>query len=311
MLFSSSAPIPTAEPSVATEPKPSLEEERIAILTRVQDVATAEWNALLAEAAAEMEAQKQEILEQARKDGERYLEERMTRAREAAEVQAVAILQQAQKRKDQLLTEAATEAALLREQAGRDAESTLENARATASRLLTSAAEESLRQSRQRSHAAYLQHRTEQERLTEDLHGVMQTLTQLHTDVRAIESSVTEAHTRRIYTQLSELYFLMWDSRRSLSERSDAAANPDVQTTCRNLELFMSILSEILADHGIRTVCTETGAPFDGKYHRPHNTLAFDPGTATVSRSLRCGFAWDSTVLEKEWVDLSINKEVF
>ena len=76
-----------------------------------------------------------------------------------------------------------------------------------------------------------------------------------------------------------------------------------------NLTAFMDMISEYLDEYGVRTICSESGTPFDGKYHEAGDGGMFDPKRAVVGCSLRRGFCWGAQVLQNERVRLETGNE--
>ncbi len=76
-----------------------------------------------------------------------------------------------------------------------------------------------------------------------------------------------------------------------------------------NLTAFMDMISEYLDEYGVRTICSESGTPFDGKYHEAEGGGMFDPRRSVVGCSLRRGFCWGEQVLQKERIRLETGKE--
>lgn len=144
------------------------------------------------------------------------------------------------------------------------------------------------------------------ENVQSHLTEVRKTLMQTNQALRELEDLFTEHMTEKVSTQFLELYNLIADVKdRTLSE-CEKRADPELENTACNMEVFQQMIEEYLLDYGIVTTRSEPDDPFRAKYQATVNMPEkFDPRKAKVKRSLRNGFfrEGDEQVLQKEQVE--------
>lgn len=210
------------------------------------------------------------------------------------------ILKDAEKKRQEILDSAHREAAELKAEAQRK--------NAEAEKLQAEAArwEAEARQRAARVTADVLDSRyaREQEEAMHSLDTLRQAVVAVNTQMRAVETMLTEANTRKASRQLLDLYDVIADLRDTNAERmKDDPTGACGDTVC-NMEAFLFMITDALSEYGITNINTLPGAPFNGKFHEVYQCRAFDPRRAVVARSLRDGFAWGDQVIRKEKIIL-------
>lgn len=148
------------------------------------------------------------------------------------------------------------------------------------------------------------------ENVQSHLTEVRKTLMQTNQALRELEDQFTEHMTEKVSTQFLELYNLIADVKdRTLSE-CEKRADPELENTASNMEVFQQMIEGYLEDYGIVTTRSEPDDPFRAKYQATVNMPEkFDPRKAKVKRSFRSGFfrEEDEQVLQKEQVETYID----
>lgn len=162
------------------------------------------------------------------------------------------------------------------------------------------------------THAQRLQHSQEvQHTYSEGIYALQQTLQEINTQMklvgeqtRKLDTFVTEESIRKAHINLIELYNLIADTRDSQMERIHDTQNEDLKNSVFNLDVFLDMIAEYLADYGIVTISTEPNSTFNATYHAVPQTMKdYNPQSLIVRRSVRKGFAWGEQVLQKERVE--------
>ena len=135
--------------------------------------------------------------------------------------------------------------------------------------------------------------------------AVREALVKANESIKLLEDSFSESITRKAYTQLTELYNLIADTKCSTFSLALQTNSQDLENAAYNMDVFLDMLVEYLADYGIQTIVSFQGDAFSAKLHIVDNTdIQFDPRNARISRSLRNGFIWGDQVLQKERVEI-------
>lgn len=129
-------------------------------------------------------------------------------------------------------------------------------------------------------------------------------LMEVNDRMRTMEDSIQQKNTEKAYRQWIELYELIADVRDSTRQKAMETGSVDLENAAYNLEEFLYMISDALAEYGIDTIATAPDSPFNGKYHDVGMERNFDPRTAIVAESLRSGFVWGERVLKKERIRL-------
>lgn len=175
-------------------------------------------------------------------------------------------------------------------------------------------------QSRTMPEKGYAREQADFSALFADMRSALSSMTQKMT---AMEQQVTSENTRRASFQLLDLFNLIADYQDSLVAARNDPSVPAAETETGsaedaddergvmidNLTAFMDMISEYLDEYGVRTICSERGTPFDGKYHEAEGGGMFDPRRSVVGCSLRRGFRWGEQVLQKERIRLETGNE--
>ena len=141
--------------------------------------------------------------------------------------------------------------------------------------------------------------------------AVREALVKANESIKLLEDSVYESITRKAYTQLSELYNIIADTKDSTFSLALQTNSQDLENAAYNMDVFLDMLIEYLADYGVQTIFSFQGDDFSAKHHTLGETgVQFDPRNARVSRSLRNGFIWGEQVLQKERVEIEGDKHV-
>lgn len=125
-------------------------------------------------------------------------------------------------------------------------------------------------------------------------------LNKINFSLGKIIDSVQAQSIDNIYRQYSYLYFTICDIHSFYSQQNDVQA----KKFCNNLESFMEIIEENLAEYGILAIRTNEGSMFQGKFHKVAGADDFNPRSSVIKKSLRAGFIWDDVVKEKELVEI-------
>ena len=140
---------------------------------------------------------------------------------------------------------------------------------------------------------------------------VREALVKANESIKLLEDSVSENITRKAYTQLIELYNLIADTKDSTFSLALQTNSQDLENAAYNMDVFLDMLVEYLADYGVQTIASFQGDAFSAKHHTLEKTgIQFDPRNARISRSLRNGFIWGEQVLQKERVEIEGDKHV-
>lgn len=141
--------------------------------------------------------------------------------------------------------------------------------------------------------------------------AVREALVKANESIKLLEDSVSENITRKAYTQLIELYNLIADTKDSTFSLALRTNSQDLENAAYNMDVFLDMLVEYLADYGVQTIASFQGDAFSAKHHTLGKTgVQFDPRNARISRNLRNGFIWGEQVLQKERVEIEGDKHV-
>ena len=152
---------------------------------------------------------------------------------------------------------------------------------------------------------------TEHDSTEQCFSAVREALVKANESIKALEDSVSENITRKAYTQLIELYNLIADTKDSTFSLALQTNSQDLENAAYNMDVFLDMLVEYLADYGVQTIASFQGDAFSAKHHTLEKTgIQFDPRNARISRSLRNGFIWGEQVLQKERVEIEGDKHV-
>lgn len=184
-----------------------------------------------------------------------------------------------------------------REKAQKEADAILNDAKEKAAVIVNEAKNEARKE-------AGRKHQEELSLFSNDFAEVRKMLQDLNSIMRHVEETVIQKNTQKAFSQLFELYSMAADVRDAFTQRIKEQNNADLEDMFYNLETFMDMIEEYLADYGIDTIMTAPETPFDGKLHAAKNTCNFDPGNAVVRKSIRHGFIWGDKVLQKEQVTI-------
>lgn len=147
--------------------------------------------------------------------------------------------------------------------------------------------------------------KTEQASMDEQFIIIRNQLLQANQTMKQMEDYVVEMATRKAYTRLIELYNLIADTKDSTFRIAEETGNADVENAAYNLEVFLDMISEYLADYGIETIMDTEGAPLRVKYHTVlHADRDYNPNHSVIDRGIRNGFVWGDQVIQKQKVTL-------
>ncbi len=138
--------------------------------------------------------------------------------------------------------------------------------------------------------------------LKDGMDMVVRQFTQVQEAMRALEGQFAQQQLMKIFNTYYSLYDLIDLNRRSLQTLPE-----EYIYICENMDTFLEIIQEGLADFGVQTFVTAPQSPFSGKLHEVQNSKMFDPATAVVKTSLRPGFLNTATgnVLQKEYIEIA------
>lgn len=239
------------------------------------------------------EKEKNEILKEAHNQAEKEVNEILKQAHAQIEKEKKAILEQARREaeeeKQSILTAAHQQAEMLMEKASRDAERKVSQAEQRITGMAT-----------QKRLEFYSSQYAE---LQKNFTDVRKALFNTNEMMKRLEDAVYEGMTKKIYTQFEELYNLIADTKDSTLILAQQSKDQNLENTAYNMEVFLDMITEYLADFGIHTICSTPGERFQTKYHEAKGSQ-FDPRSAVIKRSLRNGFVWEEQVLQKERVEI-------
>lgn len=145
----------------------------------------------------------------------------------------------------------------------------------------------------------------EQQRLQQNFSEVRTALLQANEMIRRLEDSVSETTTKKISTKLLELYNLIADSRDSAFGLARKNNDHELETIACNMDVFLDMIIEFMADYGIQIIASTPGDKFSAKHHEIEACdKQFDPRCAIVKASKRNGFLWGEQVLQKERIEI-------
>ena len=248
------------------------------------------------------EKERREVLFAAKQEAERMLQ----KAREDAE-----ILAKSEERR--LLREAEAEAARYRESLREEAEEEIENAKRRAEEEICAAKEEAekivaeakIRAAKVRAAPHNEIFAAEQEAWQTGFSEIREALLSVGGVVKKAEDLARENATKKAFAAWHELFHLIADTKDSTRQIALQKDNPDLKTAAANMDVFLDMIGEYLADYGIEMLVSAPGTPYSAKTHAAEGRGAdFDPKSAVVQKSLRPGFCWGEQVLEKEKVEV-------
>lgn len=212
--------------------------------------------------------QAQELLNKAREDAETIKQD--------AEAKASECLKKTQKQADGIL-----------EDCKQQTEELLARARAKAQEIKQNALDE--------------KYTTCNESLKAGMDLVVQQFIQTQEAMRNLDAQLAQSQLLKIFDTFYSLYELIDMNKQSLQTLPD-----EYSYICENMDTFLEVIQEGLADFGIQTVISAPDCPYNGKLHGVQGSTMFDPSTAAIKRSVRPGFVNRATgnVLQKELVEL-------
>ena len=129
--------------------------------------------------------------------------------------------------------------------------------------------------------------------LTRDLNALLASAADTNKQALDLRTSVKETYPVKYAKNLIELYDIIADT-------LDSSADEGMR---KNLISFLDTIEDILAKYGFSAIHTKEGKPFDGKIHEADST-SFDPKSAVIAKSRRCGFSNGEAVIRKESVSV-------
>lgn len=211
-----------------------------------------------------------------------------------AEAKKQRIIAEAEAEKQRILSEAEEEKHRILSEAKRRSAEIVEAAKADASASRCSVRAERFAQDQQETQSS--------------LSAIRESLMEVNTRIRKTEETLQTASTQKAFSCFSELFAMVSDIHASTAEIARERRDPDLENAVYNLEGIRDMISEYLAEYGIRTIRTAPGAAFNGKEHTVASGTDFDPKTAIVAASVRCGFAWGEQILQKEQVEIEAER---
>lgn len=155
------------------------------------------------------------------------------------------------------------------------------------------------------------EYNAEHDSTVQQFSAVREALVKANESIKLLEDSVSEHITKKAYTQLIELYNLIADTKDSTFLLSLQTNSQNLENVAYNMDVFLDMLVEYLADYGVQTIASFQGDAFSAKHHTLGKTgIQFEPRNARISRSLRNGFIWNEQVLQKERVEIEGDKHV-
>ena len=136
----------------------------------------------------------------------------------------------------------------------------------------------------------------------EEVKGMM---ADINSEFTKLNQAFPDNMTKKAHTLLFDLFEQIQDTIDTTIEISQKNQNNDLENAAYNMGVFIDMIVEYLADFGIKTIQSCQGDPFSGRCHCLKNkNRQFDPKTAVVKRSVRSGFALDDVVLKKEIIEI-------
>ncbi len=196
---------------------------------------------------------------------------------------------QADKLKEAILEEAGREAEEVKKRAYKEAEERLCMAR---NRMTSDGAEERRKN-----------FETAQSRMNDGFSEVRKSMLGISNLLKQMEKAAEDQLVRKAFDQYLELYNLIADYRDSVTAKAREKKDTDLENAAWNLDVFLDIICEYLADYGIQSTASLPGEKFSPGIHEAVDAgEGFDPRKETVRTSLRNGFVWGEQVLQKEKV---------
>lgn len=141
------------------------------------------------------------------------------------------------------------------------------------------------------------------EEITSSFREIRKLLNDAGIELNQLDQKINTDHIRKIFRQYSELYHLINDVTQSISLK-DLSENDAMQRIYQNHLIYLDIIEENLSEFGIEPLISSPRDSFDSRIHQTDGHHTFKHGTAHVKNSLRHGFVYGNTVLEKELVEL-------
>ena len=156
-----------------------------------------------------------------------------------------------------------------------------------------------------------LEYEAEQQNIEQRFGEVREALVKANESIKCLEDSVSESVTKKAYTQLIELYNLIADTKDSTYTLAIQSNSKELENASYNMDVFLDMLVEYLADYGVRPIVSFQGECFSAKHHLLAKTeTQYDPRNASIARSIRNGFIWGEQVIQKERVEIEGDKNV-
>ena len=144
-----------------------------------------------------------------------------------------------------------------------------------------------------------------QEQLQHGFSEVRTALLKANDMMKNLEDTVSESSIKKVSGQLLELFNLIADTKDSTLELARKGNDQSLENTAYNMDVFLDMITEYMAEYGIRSIASTPGDKFLPKYHAAGpGSQQFDPRSASIKASRRTGFLWGEQVLQKEQVEI-------
>lgn len=198
----------------------------------------------------------------------------------------------------ELLEQARADAQRIADEAGKKASESLKTAQHQADGILERAR---VQAQEIKQNAWNDKYTARNESLKSGIDLVIQQFIQTQEAMRTLEAQFDQSQLLKIFDTFYSLYELI-----DMNKQSLRSLPAEYSYICENMDTFLEVIQEGLADFGIQTIISEPHSPFNGKLHVVQGNTMFDPSTAIIKCSLRPGFVNRATgnVLQKELVEL-------
>ena len=127
---------------------------------------------------------------------------------------------------------------------------------------------------------------------------------ELLNDFSSISNALFENYIRQFANGQIELFNLILSNYEYHKDIAEQSQNKDHLNAVENYKDYMEIIIDQLAIFGVEEIKSSAGTPFDGKIHEVVNTKSFSPRNSLIKKSVRSGFMYKETMLQREKVEI-------
>ncbi len=117
--------------------------------------------------------------------------------------------------------------------------------------------------------------------------------------INELEKHLREETVQNGFNQMLQVFNILGDIKDSID-----VEKTDNEIRINNINEIQDMIIEFVEDYGIESFCSSSGTPYDSRiqeiYRKKRND--YDPKRLIIANSVRCGFKWGKTVVQKEKV---------